>query len=1189
MIAIFALSVLFQSAVCLGDEHPLDFARRLLAEGLYDAAGKELETFLRENPQSPHAQEARFLAGTSHHLLGDCEKAISHLSRYLDKPEDNLRAGEASYRLGECLLITGDFEQSIEAFERVRRDFPESEFAGVAVVGAAEAYSKAGNLEAALGYFDAAISQFPESEFAPRARFGRGLARASFNRFESALEDLTRFRQHYKEDPLRPYALLTAARIYLMDLGEATRARELFELLRTDYHSPELEAQAALGISRALFMEGKYAEAQDELTSVLANYEDANTQDEARWILASVYLESGSIAKSAETDSLALVANTVYADQTVIRLAQSLLELGRYDKAIASLQDFEPQDPALGVLADQIAAECYYESGKFVDAVSKLEEVFESDAAGIQRIEAGYMIAEIYASDLGQPLLANYWYDKIIRTFGRSAGAQSLFRQASLLEDAGEYRDALSNYQRILDQYPRSPLVDESSSRISLIRRFWLVNTDSAIQNLVSVIHGESAQDPRLSLALVYEKDLKNFERALAYLNAYLSDCEGCPEELLKKASLLLLFAERLKAEMRTLEASEMESRAMATLSQVAELDPSSEWAANARSQMIRLRSTRESAQARESIDAWEDFLDTYDDSSFRDVALFHLADLLLRDGYTEENGRRAEALLIELVEYHPASQFADNARVMLGDICLLRELPAEALSHFQRALFDYPNSELAADAVYGIGISGRAIGDREGALGAFGRAISDYRYDEDVTEKAWMELAGMLIELRRFGEAHDSLRVFFDLYPQSSMLGEAGLLAVRTYHGLGKPAEALISLEQVIASADESLTSRALDLVRVVSVSSGYLHDGIRLGRKVLEQDSTNVKALSLVSELMIQSGQPGEVIELLGGLENAEELHTDVKIQMARAALRANKDKAAANIIRSLEKSLPDDDPGAAILKLEQAELWLSRGDYSDAESAFGKIVSESAGTDWEDDALFGVARCRLMESKYADARKTLQDIISRFPSTPLLAAVYLKLGSAYYFEQMFAEARDAYNQSARTATTPNIAADAYFNLALACERLSDWQCSYDAALKVLETSAVIDLRASAIFKAGYALQELGQYSQAIEYYRQALSGASRELSAEIRYWMGECYGAMGEYHLAVSEFLKVAYLYSDEGMWGVTAELRAADVYETTGELAEARKIYNRVLEKFGKDSIWGKSAAEKLAAMSGEPQR
>ena len=64
------------------------------------------------------------------------------------------------------------------------------------------------------------------------------------------------------------------------------------------------------------------------------------------------------------------------------------------------------------------------------------------------------------------------------------------------------------------------------------------------------------------------------------------------------------------------------------------------------------------------------------------------------------------------------------------------------------------------------------------------------------------------------------------------------------------------------------------------------------------------------------------------------------------------------------------------------------------------------------------------------------------------------------------------------------------------------------------------------------------------------------------------------------ALGAFLKVGYLYGDQGLWGVTATLRAAFLYERSGALDEARQLYARVLANQGPDSDPGRSAAEAL---------
>ena len=48
----------------------------------------------------------------------------------------------------------------------------------------------------------------------------------------------------------------------------------------------------------------------------------------------------------------------------------------------------------------------------------------------------------------------------------------------------------------------------------------------------------------------------------------------------------------------------------------------------------------------------------------------------------------------------------------------------------------------------------------------------------------------------------------------------------------------------------------------------------------------------------------------------------------------------------------------------------------------------------------------------------------------------------------------------------------------------------------------------------------------------------------------------------------------------MWVVTAELKAAECYAKIGRIDASKEIYNRVINKYGAGSNWGKLARKGL---------
>jgi TolA-binding protein len=82
--------------------------------------------------------------------------------------------------------------------------------------------------------------------------------------------------------------------------------------------------------------------------------------------------------------------------------------------------------------------------------------------------------------------------------------------------------------------------------------------------------------------------------------------------------------------------------------------------------------------------------------------------------------------------------------------------------------------------------------------------------------------------------------------------------------------------------------------------------------------------------------------------------------------------------------------------------------------------------------------------------------------------------------------------------------------------------------------------------------------------------------ESKARAFYWMGTSYEQLGDFQSAVIEYLKVPFLHPGEGLWVVTAQLKAAECYTKIDRNDAARDIYNKVIGQYGANSNWGKLA-------------
>ena len=117
----------------------------------------------------------------------------------------------------------------------------------------------------------------------------------------------------------------------------------------------------------------------------------------------------------------------------------------------------------------------------------------------------------------------------------------------------------------------------------------------------------------------------------------------------------------------------------------------------------------------------------------------------------------------------------------------------------------------------------------------------------------------------------------------------------------------------------------------------------------------------------------------------------------------------------------------------------------------------------------------------------------------------------------------------------------------------------------------------------------QALGRFDRAIMAYRSAELLQEREGKARLHFWIGDCLEAQGKREEALAAFLKVAYLYGDQGLWGATATLRAAALCEAAGDLDQARPLYEKVRAEQGEASELGRAAAEALQRLPGRGER
>jgi len=249
-----------------------------------------------------------------------------------------------------------------------------------------------------------------------------------------------------------------------------------------------------------------------------------------------------------------------------------------------------------------------------------------------------------------------------------------------------------------------------------------------------------------------------------------------------------------------------------------------------------------------------------------------------------------------------------------------------------------------------------------------------------------------------------------------------------------------------------------------------------------------------------------------------------------------------------------------------------------------------------------------------KEKDAIDAFNSYIAKYPKSEIANDVKLWLGQYFYNRDEYAKAKGYFDSILADPSAAEVADDAEYWLAFILykngdldgaikqfERIievhPDSQLAVESTIKIgdilaqsgkaddaiKELKSIIEKHPGTRFekvankKIGDILKERKLFNAAIEKYRLAITEKQSEFNAETQFAIGESYEELGDNEEALSEYLKVKYLYPEITYWSARAGLRAAYIFEVKQRWNDARKIYE---EMAGADLEEAKYAKERL---------
>jgi len=577
---------------------------------------------------------------------------------------------------------------------------------------------------------------------------------------------------------------------------------------------------------------------------------------------------------------------------------------------------------------------------------------------------------------------------------------------------------------------------------------------------------------------------------------------------------------------------------------------------------------------------------------------------------YTLERFEPAARAFATLLEEHPDHPGGDGALYKLGWCLTELERHEDARKAFLQVASRYPESEfapesrkLAAEALAKSGREADAIRELERVAGTDPKVAHEARLEKARLERDREDYAAAVDSYAAAaGSATDPALRARARYEQAEVLYTVGELvpAIEAYraalehaadaplrraarYGLAwvlyesdQPDEAVREARSLLEEGelDPEIHASTLHLLGAAHQRQRRFAEAARAFEKLLAEHSDSPLVYEAMFGLGVAEAGAGEHRDAIRTFENAlrrfprGESNDNILYELAFAYGDAGKAAEWLSTFRRLAGSHPD-SPLAAEALFRVAEHHYESEEFDEASKLYARATRLGSGP-YLDKALYKKGWAERRSADHGAAAEAFGQLAESCLESPLRGeALYLR-GESLREGGDAAEAEKAYRALLSDYGDHDLAKDAHLGLCLALVDQGAW----DPAVRELEEHRRRYPGSERMFEVdfslGRSLQALERYPSAVQAFRRVTASHRGETAARAQFEIGECMRAQGDHEAALSEYLKVRFLYAHEE-WVAGSLFRTGECFERLEQPNRAEATFTELREKFP-DSPW-----------------
>ncbi|MBN8587349.1 MAG: tetratricopeptide repeat protein [Rhodothermia bacterium] len=503
----------------------------------------------------------------------------------------------------------------------------------------------------------------------------------------------------------------------------------------------------------------------------------------------------------------------------------------------------------------------------------------------------------------------------------------------------------------------------------------------------------------------------------------------------------------------------------------------------------------------------------------------YYQAEALLALGKTQE----AAPLYASFANRYPNHPFGEKAHMVLGQYYFEQEEYAKSRSAFGGVFQNQKDPELAAEALYWMGLNSLRLNEADIALDYFEQTYIRYP-NTQIAPQALYLVGKTELERKNYARASEHFDLLATRYPLSDFTGKTALASMEANFELGR-------YERVLGEGDKRLsffTGRDLE------------------------------RALMILGESASQLNDMGRAQYYFTQLNNnfpRSPYTRFANFGLGWTYLQQKQYGIAAGLFRASQQDLKDNLAHKAAYY--EAAATLLSGDERTAREGFSDVIALWPQGEFTDQALFELGLLEYKAQRWDEAARYLNQLVTAFPASNRTGDAYLYLGESFALLGDTNRANAAFEQAMRQT---NLTASARNQLSYRKGWLLYQNKNFAEAQAAFGTAFTTTNAGEALFWQAESLVQQGKYNEAERLLNQYIAGYKQDPNVNsAHYVLGWIYFNSQRYELAARSFETFLNNFRptvNQEAYRTDAQMRLGDSYYAMKRFDDAVMAYRKV---------------------------